>query len=328
MERNHSRGWMYSVNGEYPGSGCGDCFVCVIGLTLACFHPVMGAVSCVGAVFFLVMLKGGRQAAGWLTFAGKLLLFSAVANPLVNHRGVTMLTKVFHQWITLEAVGYGITSGLMLMAMILWFAYYSVVMTEDKFLYLFGQIAPGSALLITTALQMIPKLKRQLTQIWISQLLLGTKPRTWREKFSAALRHMSTLIGWSMEDAVEQSDSMRARGYGNRRRTTFHLFVFDSRDLRFLLSAVFLVASALPFWFVYDRKRARARDLVPVALMAVLCVVGRTAFALIPLPSFKPVTAIVVVTALAFGPEAGYLTGALAGFLSNFLFGQGPWTPW
>ena len=78
---------------------------------------------------------------------------------------------------------------------------------------------------------------------------------------------------------------------------------------------------------MYDRKRAGARDLVPVALMAALCVVGRTAFALIPLPNFKPMTAIIIVTALAFGPEAGYLTGALAGFLSNFLFGQGQWTP-
>ena len=62
--------------------------------------------------------------------------------------------------------------------------------------------------------------------------------------------------------------------------------------------------------------------------MAALCVVGRTAFALIPLPNFKPVSAIIIITAAAFGPEAGYLTGALAGFVSNFLFGQGPWTPW
>ena len=95
-----------------------------------------------------------------------------------------------------------------------------------------------------------------------------------------------------------------------------------------LLSGIFLVAAVLPFWLIYDRRKAGARDLVPVALMAALCVVGRAAFALIPLPNFKPVTAIVIVTALAFGPEAGYLTGALAGFLSNFLFGQGPWTPW
>ena len=95
-----------------------------------------------------------------------------------------------------------------------------------------------------------------------------------------------------------------------------------------LLSGIFLVAAVLPFWLIYDRRKAGARDLVPVALMAALCVVGRAAFALIPLPNFKPVTAIVIVTALAFGPEAGYLTGALAGFLSNFLFGQDPWTPW
>lgn len=95
-----------------------------------------------------------------------------------------------------------------------------------------------------------------------------------------------------------------------------------------LLSVVFLAASAFPFWLVYDKRRARARELVPVALMAALCVAGRTAFALIPLPNFKPVSAIVIVSALAFGPETGYLTGALAAFLSNFFFGQGPWTPW
>ena len=69
-------------------------------------------------------------------------------------------------------------------------------------------------------------------------------------------------------------------------------------------------------------------ELTPIALMAALCVVGRAAFALIPLPNFKPVSAIIIITAAAFGPEAGYLTGALAGFVSNFLFGQGPWTPW
>ena len=46
------------------------------------------------------------------------------------------------------------------------------------------------------------------------------------------------------------------------------------------------------------------------------------------MPNFKPVSAIIIITALAFGPEAGYLTGALAAILSNFLFGQGPWTPW
>ena len=95
-----------------------------------------------------------------------------------------------------------------------------------------------------------------------------------------------------------------------------------------LMAAVFLVLSLLPFYLMFDRRKAQARDLVPIALMAAMCVVGRTAFSIVPLPNFKPVTAIVMITGIAFGPEAGYLTGALAALLSNFLFGQGPWTPW
>ena len=38
--------------------------------------------------------------------------------------------------------------------------------------------------------------------------------------------------------------------------------------------------------------------------------------------------AIVILTAVAFTPEAGFVTGAAAGLISNFFFGQGPWTPW
>lgn len=107
---------------------------------------------------------------------------------------------------------------------------------------------------------------------------------------------------------------------------TFRDTLLQNSDV--MLAFLFLVVSAAPFYLVFDKKRAQARDMVPIALMAALCVAGRTAFAIIPLPNFKPVSAIIIITALAFGPEAGYLTGALAGFVSNFLFGQGPWTPW
>ena len=108
---------------------------------------------------------------------------------------------------------------------------------------------------------------------------------------------------------------------------TFRDTLIQNSDI--FLSFVFLFVSALPFYLVFDRKKqVKPRELTPIALMAALCVVGRAAFAIVPLPNFKPVSAIIIITALAFGPEAGYLTGALAAILSNFLFGQGPWTPW
>lgn len=95
-----------------------------------------------------------------------------------------------------------------------------------------------------------------------------------------------------------------------------------------IMGLIFLAVCSLPFFFKFERQKPRPREMVPLAVMAALGVVGRTVFQLIPLPNFKPVSAIVIITGVAFGPEAGFLTGALTGFVSNFIFGQGPWTPW
>lgn len=93
-----------------------------------------------------------------------------------------------------------------------------------------------------------------------------------------------------------------------------------------ITSPIILILSMLPFLFAFEKRRPKARELVPIAVMAAIAAVGRFAFA--ALPQFKPIVAIVIITALAFGPEAGFLTGAIAMLASNFLFGQGPWTPW
>lgn len=68
------------------------------------------------------------------------------------------------------------------------------------------------------------------------------------------------------------------------------------------------------------------REVVVIAVMAAIAVTGRVAFFM--LPHFKPLAAIVIITGISLGAESGFLTGALAGFVSNFFFGQGPWTPW
>ena len=107
---------------------------------------------------------------------------------------------------------------------------------------------------------------------------------------------------------------------------TFRDYVILNSDL--LLGFLFLLASSLPFFLVFEKKRPQAREMVPIAVMAALAVTGRAVFSAVPLPNFKPCSAVVIITALSFGPEAGFLTGALTAFISNFIFGQGPWTPW
>lgn len=98
---------------------------------------------------------------------------------------------------------------------------------------------------------------------------------------------------------------------------TFWDYIILNSDI--LLGLFFLLASAIPFILVFDKKKPQARELVPIAVMAAIAVVGRTVFEIIPLPNFKPCSAIIIITAVAFGPEAGFLTGALTAFVSNFI---------
>lgn len=83
--------------------------------------------------------------------------------------------------------------------------------------------------------------------------------------------------------------------------------------------------SCLPVYLRFERKDTSTGRLILIASMTALSVLGRILFT--PIPGFKPVTAMVVITAMYFGGEAGFLTGSLSAVISNFWFGQGPWTP-
>ncbi len=100
--------------------------------------------------------------------------------------------------------------------------------------------------------------------------------------------------------------------------------IFKEKQYAFVSLAIALLACA-PFFMSFERNNRNTHKLVIIAVMVAMSVAGRFVFAMIP--GFKPVTAIVVITAMYFGSEAGFLTGALSAFISNFYFGQGPWTP-
>jgi energy-coupling factor transport system substrate-specific component len=92
-----------------------------------------------------------------------------------------------------------------------------------------------------------------------------------------------------------------------------------------LISIILMVLACVPFYAAYEKKEGDIRRIVIVATMTALAVAGRFVFA--PIPYFKPVTAIVIITAVFLGSEAGFLVGSLSAIISNMFFGQGPWTP-
>lgn len=94
----------------------------------------------------------------------------------------------------------------------------------------------------------------------------------------------------------------------------------------YLTCTLMVIELMIPFFLSFEARKPQARELVMLAVMTALAAISRSAFAF--LPHFKPITAIIMITGIAFGAESGFLTGALAAFASNFFFGQGPWTPW
>ncbi len=94
----------------------------------------------------------------------------------------------------------------------------------------------------------------------------------------------------------------------------------------YLISLLLILLIQVPFFAHFEGRRPKARDVVVLAVLVAIGVIGRGLFFM--LPSFSPVLAVAILAGVSLGPVEGFVTGALIAFMSNFFFGQGPWTPW
>ena len=93
----------------------------------------------------------------------------------------------------------------------------------------------------------------------------------------------------------------------------------------YLTSTLIVVELLLPFLLAFEGRKPQARELVVLAVLSALAVAARVA---IPIPHFKAIFAVIMLSGIAFGPEAGFLVGAVSALASNFFYGQGSYTPW
>ncbi len=108
--------------------------------------------------------------------------------------------------------------------------------------------------------------------------------------------------------------------------TLFSGIKFFGARKYYLTSLIILAETLITFFLAFEKRKPKARELVVISAMCALAVAGRLAFFM--LPQFKPVVALIIITGACFGAETGFLVGSITAFVSNFFFGQGPWTPW
>ena len=220
-------------------------FVGVIGCGVVIQHPVyllLGVVC--GAVYYL-LLHGAK---GWRTVgaAVPLLLLITAINPLFNTYGATTLFTLLGRPYTLEALYYGAAVAAIFVEMLLWFGCYNKVLTGDKFTALFGALLPSISLLLVMVLRLVPHLMRKTRQMLHARRSLGKgapERAAIKEKLRDGLTVLGAMTSWALEDSVVTGDSMRARGYGTARRTSFLRWRMDGQDkLLFALIGALLCA--------------------------------------------------------------------------------------
>ena len=103
------------------------------------------------------------------------------------------------------------------------------------------------------------------------------------------------------------------------------MYFFGDRKYYFV-SLLIILEIIVPFLLSFEKKKPNTREIVAISVLSAVCVCSRFAFFF--LPQFKPVLALLIITGVCFGAETGFLVGAVTAFVSNFFYGQGPWTPW
>lgn len=102
-------------------------------------------------------------------------------------------------------------------------------------------------------------------------------------------------------------------------------YLLEDRKYYFI-SLLLLLEAIAPMLLYFEGRKPQSRELVVLAVLTALAAAGRAAFFM--LPQFKPVAAVVILSGVAFGGQAGFLVGAASMLVSNFFYVQGAWTPW
>ena len=228
-------------------------FALVLVFTMFFMHPVSLVISLASALAYGVNLNGQKAVCFSLTAILPMMLLAALINPVFNHEGATILTYLpSGNPLTLESMVYGVASAFMLASAILWFSCYSVVMTSDKFVYLFGRIIPALSLVLSMTLRFVPKFRAQFRVVSEAQSCVGrdTAHGGLLRRMKNTVTVISVMVTWSLENAIETADSMKSRGYGLPGRTAFSIYRFDERDRLMLLWLVFCGGYILCGWAV------------------------------------------------------------------------------
>lgn len=215
-------------------------FISIIAFGMLLRHPVYLVISFISSTAYYLKLSGKDGRKTVFRFLLPMLLFVVIINSFFNHYGVTTLFILpSGNNFTFEALVMGIVSGITVVSVIQWFFCCNEVVTEDKFMHIFGRILPKGALVVSMILRFVPLYRRRYKEISQARKCMGLNGTdSFICKMKNTFKNIGILVSWSFENAIETADSMKARGYGLKGRTYYSRFQWHTGDTLALILLV------------------------------------------------------------------------------------------
>ena len=242
---------------EYTFSKCHPAVNLLFFVGAICFstflqHPLYLIANIFASSTYYLLLNGTKGIKGILGIL-PLFLFITLLNPIINTRGDTILYIIFDRPYTLEALIYGATLAIIFLTMVLWLGCYSKIMTIDKFSSILGNFMPSIALLLVMLFRMIPNLIHKTKTIIAVRNSIEKVTKTTsklNDKLTFGITVLGVMTSLALEGGVTTSDSMRARGYGSTKRTSFKIYKMSATDWSII--AIMLILSCVIISFALN----------------------------------------------------------------------------
>lgn len=218
-------------------------FMVVIVLSVLYINPVYLLMSFSAGFLYYLVLKGKAAFSFVIKCALPVIFLAAVFNMLFCRYGETVLFSVKGINFTAECLTYGFCTGVMMAAVILWFACYQLLFTSEKLTALSGRLFPNAALLFSMTLRFLVRMKTYADEMKEAQAGLGNETKGLKN----TLKRFSALVSVSLEGSIETADVMRQRGYENKNKTFFSRYAFKPKDAAVLIciAALFIVLAVM-----------------------------------------------------------------------------------
>ena len=202
--------------------------------TLAMYlkHPVFLFTALLIMIIVILLHRGSDALKKWAPY---FILFGSIMillNPFLVSRGTNILFYFRGKQVTLEATVYGIVMSLSIIAILLMFVFFNMVLNGNKFIFILGRILPKTAFLIMLSVRFIPLLRERFDEIESAQRVKGTSIRSGSiiNRIKSGMLFIQILLSWSLEGAIVTSDGMKARGYGTGKRSSYIPYRMQGRD--------------------------------------------------------------------------------------------------